>query len=201
MFNGNWFFFYLLVNFLQSRRKALFLVKEFLGLVGIHLVAVLLTSQQDLICWYPGSTQGPSKLPGSHRKARGKSERWFCSSKTLAGWCFSSFLPPPQEQQQHLHREDTTVGLPHSQTWVLQWLFAMRAIVSQVRYKTGKFSPLYGCCRLSQEDASLSTPKLHLLAIPNNCQYTCWGTFVYVGKKSNPLNHATEKRIFLKAKF
>lgn len=110
--------------------------------MGIHLVAVLLTSHQDLTCWYPGSSQGLSKLPGSHRKATGKSERWFCSSKTLASWCFSSFRPPPQEQQQQLHREDTTMGLPHSQTWVLQWLFAMRAIVSQVRYKTWKFFPL-----------------------------------------------------------
>lgn len=78
---------------------------------------------------------------------------------------------------------------------VLQWLFAMGAAVSQVRYKTEKFSPLYCCCRPSWEDASLSVSKLHLPGILNNCQYTYWG-ILYLLEKNQMLCVMQQKKEF-----
>lgn len=88
--------------------------------------------------------KGPSKLPGRLQENQkgdfAQVNHWQANAPAL--------FFPQQGQQQCLHREATTVGLPHSKSWVLQSLSAMRATVSKVRYKTGKFSPLYCCCRL-----------------------------------------------------
>lgn len=189
--SSNWFF-------LQNRKKSpLFWWTDYLA--SWAFIWWQCCSHHIRACWYLGSTQGPSKLPGSHRKAAGKSEMWFCSSKPLAGQCSSSFL------SHHRHSSSTCTGKPP------QWVFLTVRVEFYSDYLP--WEQLFPKRGIKQEyflhyivDAGFLGKMLPFL--PWSSTSLVYHLSIYmvrnpvtVGKESNPLNHTTEKRIFLKGKF